>query len=44
MIEGAAAVAVAALASNRIDSGRVAAIVTGRNISLELFRSLIAAD
>jgi threonine dehydratase len=44
MIEGSAAVAVAALKSNQIDAGRVAAIVTGRNISLGLFRSLIAAD
>jgi threonine dehydratase len=44
MIEGSAAVAVAALASNKVDDGRVAAIVTGRNISLGLFSSLIAAD
>jgi threonine dehydratase len=44
MIEGSAAVAVAALASNQIDAARVAAIITGRNISLGLFRNLIAAD
>ena len=44
MIEGAAAAAVAAAASNQVDANRVAAIITGRNITLELFRSLTADD
>lgn len=42
MIEGSAAVAVAAAAMLPAEHGRVAAIVTGRNITMELFRSLIA--
>jgi threonine dehydratase len=43
MIEGAAGVAVAALADRRIQAHRVAAIITGRNISLDLFLRAIRA-
>jgi threonine dehydratase len=37
MIEGSAAVAVAALSDSRLQGRRVAAIITGRNITLDLF-------
>jgi threonine dehydratase len=43
IIEGAAAVAVAALADRRLAGRRAAAVVTGRNIDLELFARLVAA-
>ncbi len=42
MIEGSAAVSVAALGDARLDGKRVAAIVSGRNISLDLFADVIA--
>ncbi|HSE97912.1 MAG TPA: threonine/serine dehydratase [Blastocatellia bacterium] len=41
MIEGSAAVAVAALEDARIEGRRVAAVITGRNISLDLFARVI---
>lgn len=41
MIEGSAAVSVAALSDSRIEGRRTAAIVTGRNISLDLFAEVI---
>lgn len=41
MIEGAAAAAIAALGDQQFKGYRVAAIITGRNISLDLFASLI---
>jgi threonine dehydratase len=41
MIEGSAAVAVAALEDARIEGRRVAAAITGRNISLDLFARVI---
>jgi threonine dehydratase len=37
MIEGSAAAAIAALADPRMNLPKVAAIITGRNISLDLF-------
>ena len=40
MIEGAAAVGVAALADARLEGRRTAAIITGRNIAFDLFKSL----
>ena len=40
MIEGSAAVAVAALADARLKGQRTAAIITGRNISLDLFTQI----
>jgi threonine dehydratase len=43
MIEGSAAVSVAALSDVRLDGKRVAAIVSGRNISLDLFAEVIGA-
>lgn len=42
MIEGSAAVAVAALADARLAGQRTAAIITGRNISLDLFAGIIS--
>lgn len=42
MIEGSAAVSLAALQDSRIEGQRVAAIVTGRNITLELFSRIVA--
>jgi threonine dehydratase len=42
MIEAAAAVSIAALNDERLRGRRVAAIVTGRNITLDLFARLIA--
>jgi threonine dehydratase len=42
MIEGSAAAAVAALADPRLDLPNVAAIITGRNISLDLFLEIAA--
>ena len=44
MIEGAAAVSVAALGDERLRGRRVAAIVTGRNITLDLFARVIAEN
>ena len=41
MIEGAAAVSIAALSDARLKGQRVAAIVTGRNISLDLFAKTV---
>lgn len=43
MIEGAAAVALAALADERFKDYRVAAIITGRNITLDLFTTIVRA-
>lgn len=43
MIEGSAAVSVAALSDARLEGKSVAAIVSGRNISLDLFAQLIGA-
>jgi threonine dehydratase len=42
MIEGSAAAGVAALADTAIQGHRVAAIITGRNITLDLFRRVIS--
>lgn len=42
MIEGSAAVAVAALTDARLRGQRTAAIITGRNISLDLFAGVIS--
>lgn len=42
MIEGAAAVSVAALSDERVRGQRVAAIISGRNITLDLFARVIA--
>ena len=44
MIEGSAAVSLAALSDPRVQGQRLAALVTGRNITLELFCRLIAAS
>lgn len=41
MIEGAAAAALAALDEERFKDYRVAAVVTGRNITLDLFKSIL---
>ncbi|HXG93863.1 MAG TPA: threonine/serine dehydratase [Blastocatellia bacterium] len=41
IVEGSAAVAIAALADPKIEGRKVAAIVTGRNISLDLFKDVI---
>jgi threonine dehydratase len=41
MIEGSAAVSLAALEDARIQESRVAAIITGRNIALDLFARII---
>jgi threonine dehydratase len=37
MIEGSAAVSIAALGDSRLDGQRIAAVITGRNISFDLF-------
>jgi threonine dehydratase len=37
MIEGSAAVSIAALGDPRLEGQRVAAVITGRNISFDLF-------
>lgn len=42
MIEGSAAASVAALADPRIEGRRVAAIVTGRNITFDLFERVVS--
>jgi len=44
MIEGSAAVAMAALADEKVKGARVAAIVTGRNITLDLFTRALSID
>ncbi|HMG35530.1 MAG TPA: threonine/serine dehydratase [Blastocatellia bacterium] len=41
MIEGSAAASIAALGDSRLRTGIIAAVVTGRNISLDLFSELI---
>jgi threonine dehydratase len=43
MIEGSAAVSLAALQSPRLEGQRIAAVITGRNISLDLFSRLVAS-
>ena len=42
MIEGAAAASIAALADPSIEARRVAAIITGRNITFELFERVVS--
>ncbi|MGA9770080.1 MAG: threonine/serine dehydratase [Blastocatellia bacterium] len=42
MIEGSAAVAIAALADERLKGQRTVAVITGRNISLDLFAGIIS--
>lgn len=44
MIEGSAAAAIAALADERVEGRRVAALVTGRNITLDLFERVVAGS
>jgi threonine dehydratase len=44
MIEGAAAASIAALADPRIEGRRVAAIITGRNITFELFERVVSQN
>jgi len=44
MIEGAAAASVAALRDSRLEGQRSAAIITGRNITLELFERVISQN
>jgi threonine dehydratase len=41
MIEGAAALSLAALSDERLTARKVSAIVSGRNISLDLFSKII---
>ncbi|HKQ04301.1 MAG TPA: threonine/serine dehydratase [Blastocatellia bacterium] len=43
MVEGSAAVSIAALKDARLQGQRVAAIVTGRNITLDLFTKIVAS-
>jgi threonine dehydratase len=44
MIEGSAAVSIAALSNHRLEGQNVAAILTGRNMSLDLFTKVISAQ
>jgi threonine dehydratase len=44
MIEGSAAVALAALHSSRLEGQRLAAVISGRNISLDLFTRIVASQ
>jgi threonine dehydratase len=44
MIEGSAAVSIAALGDPRLEGKSVAAIVSGRNITLDLFSEIISSD
>jgi threonine dehydratase len=44
MIEGSAAVSIAALSDARLQGQRVAAIITGRNITLDLFTRIAVED
>jgi threonine dehydratase len=44
MLEGSAAAAIAALADPRLNLPRVAAVITGRNISLDLFLEIAGRD
>jgi threonine dehydratase len=44
MIEGSAAVGIAALSDQRLEGQRLAGIMSGRNISFELFREVIASN
>jgi threonine dehydratase len=44
MIEGAAAAGIAALGDARLEGRRTAAVVTGRNISLDLFKRVIDSE
>ncbi len=43
MIEGSAAVSIAALDDDRLEASRMGAIVSGRNMSLELFSKVISS-
>jgi threonine dehydratase len=43
MIEGSAAVSIAALGDARLEAGSVGAIVSGRNMSLDVFKKVISA-
>jgi threonine dehydratase len=43
MIEGSAAVSIAALDDARLEAGSVGAIVSGRNMSLDVFKKVISA-
>jgi threonine dehydratase len=44
MIEGSAAVALAAVQSLRLEGQRIAAVISGRNISLDLFTRIVASQ
>jgi threonine dehydratase len=44
MIEGAAAVSLAALASKRIEGEKIVAVVSGRNISLDRFTAIVSSQ
>ena len=44
MLEGSAAAAIAALADDRLKLPKVAAVITGRNISLDLFLEIAASN
>jgi threonine dehydratase len=43
IIEGSAAVSLAALQSSRFEGKRIAAVISGRNISLDLFTRIVAS-
>jgi threonine dehydratase len=43
IVEGSAAVSLAALQSPRLIGQRIAAVISGRNISLELFTRIVAS-
>jgi threonine dehydratase len=43
MVEGSAAVSLAALQSSHLEGQRIAAVISGRNISLDLFTRLVAS-
>jgi threonine dehydratase len=42
MIEGSAAVSIAALSDARLEGRKIAAVITGRNISFDLFARVMA--
>jgi len=44
MIEASAAASIAALEDSRLRDGRIAAVVTGRNITLDLFSSVLQGE
>jgi threonine dehydratase len=44
MIEGSAAVGIAALGDDRLEGKRVSAIVTGRNVTLDLFTQIVSNE